>query len=105
MKDWTSAQFDQIWYSDECNFTLTEKRAYVRKKDQESWNDPRFRRRTKVRPKGVHVWMLISKEGVEHLVWTKGKKFIDAQYYCTEILEPYIIKREVFQSNIVTRQS
>jgi hypothetical protein len=57
---WSKQRLQKIFYSDENHICLKQNGVqFVRKYDDEDWNDERFRY---VQPLGINIWMLISFE-------------------------------------------
>jgi hypothetical protein len=72
---WSKPRLEKIFYSDECHICLKQNGLqYVRKYDDEDWNDKPFRKTAQVRPLAINIWMMISYErGVETIKWTSSK--------------------------------
>jgi hypothetical protein len=68
---WSKNRLDRIFYTDESNICLTQNGVQrVRKRDNESWADERFRKVVEVHPLSINIWTMISIDGVEHIEWT-----------------------------------
>ena len=51
-----------------------------------------FRIKKKLRPLAISIWMMISYNGVEDIIWT-DKTYLDSDYYIERIL-PKVIAHE-----------
>jgi hypothetical protein len=90
---WSKERLERIFYSDESHICLKQNGIqYVRKYDDEDWNDKQFRKVASVHPLAINIWMLISYEkGVERIKWTSTKTWINGQYYRDNVLARYIL--------------
>jgi hypothetical protein len=82
-----------VWYSDESYLTINERRAFVRKKDHESWNNLKFRKKKKAHPTGIYIWMMINCQGVQHVRWTCEQTYLNGEYYRENIIKPYVLSK------------
>jgi hypothetical protein len=93
LRNWNVLSHKSIWYPDESHLTINERRAYVRKKDSESWNELRFWKKKKAHPTGIHVWMMIDCKGVQQVKWTYEQTYINGEYYQENIIKPFILTK------------
>jgi hypothetical protein len=60
---WSKERLQKIFYSDESHICLKKNDVqFLRKYDDEDWNDEKFRKKAQMRPLGINIWMLISFE-------------------------------------------
>ena len=91
-RKWELKKFMKIFYSDESKINVDGVgRPWVRKKDNESWCDERFRKGKTSHPLGIQIWMMISCRVVEGIKWIRGKTYIDGEYYRKEILKEFVL--------------
>jgi hypothetical protein len=60
---WSRQRLQKIFYSDESHICLKQNGVqFIRKYDDENWNDEMFRKKAQVQPLEINIWMLISFE-------------------------------------------
>ena len=91
MVKWSDEKHRRVFYSDECKVEMGLGRRKVKAKKGQDRTAEMFRTPKNSHPVSIFIWMMISYDGVEEVVWINNKVWIDGEDYRQLILKDHVV--------------